>query len=56
MKGNYVVPDMSRVILGKGKRVDTRGSEALVIWGVQFNRETFLEDTTDFHERITFTV
>ena len=44
MKGNSVVPDMPRVMLGKGKRVNTRGSEALVTWGVQFNRETLLED------------
>ena len=56
MKGNSVVPDMSRVMLGKGKRVNTRGSEALVTWGVQFNREALLEDTKDFPGRITFTV
>ena len=56
MKGNSVVPDMPRVMLGKGKRVNTRGSEALVTWGVQFNRETLLEDTQDFHGWITFTV
>ena len=56
MKGNSVVPDMPRVMLGKGKRVNTRGSEALVTWGVQFNRETLLEDTKDFHGWITFTV
>ena len=40
MKGNSVDGDMPRVMLGKGKRVNTRGSEALVTWGVQFNRET----------------
>ena len=50
MKGNSVVPDMPRVMLGKGKgkRVNTRGSEALVTWAVQFNRETLLEDTKGF--------
>ena len=37
-----------RVLLGKGKRVNTKGSEALVTWGVQFNRETLLEDTKTF--------
>ena len=47
---------MPRVMLGKVKRVNTRGSEALVTWGVQFNRETFLEDTKGFHGWITFTV
>ena len=51
-----MVPDMSGGMLGKGKRVNTRGSEALVIWRVQFNRETLLEDTKDFHGWITFTV
>ena len=51
-----VVPDMPRVMLGKGKRVNTRGSEALVTWGVQFNRETLLQDTKGFHGWITFTV
>ena len=57
MKGNSVAPDMPRVMLGKGKRVNTRGSEALVTWGVQFNRETLLEDTKDFlHGWIKFTV
>ena len=56
MKGNSVVPDMSRVMLGKGKRFNTRGAEALVTWGVQFNRETLLEDTKDFRGWITFTV
>ena len=56
MKRNSVVPDMSRVMLGKGKRVNTRGSGALVTWGVQFNRETLLEDTKDFHGWVTFTV
>ena len=56
MKENSVVPDMSRVMLAKGKRVNTRGSEALVTWGVQFNRETLLEDTQYFHGWITFTV
>ena len=56
MKGNTVVRDMPRVVLGKGKRVNTRGSGALVTWGVQFNRETLLEDTKDFHGWITFTV
>ena len=56
MKGNSVVPDMPRVVLGKGKRVNTRGSGALVTWGVQFNRETLLEDTKGFHGWITFTV
>ena len=30
-------------------RDSTRGSEALVTWGVQFNRETLLEDTKGFH-------
>ena len=34
MKGNSVVPDMSRVMLGKGKQVNTSGSEVLVTWGV----------------------
>ena len=53
MKGNSVAPDMPRVMLGKGKRVNTRGSEALVTWGVQFNRETLLDDTKDFHRWIT---
>ena len=56
MKGNSVVADMPRVMLGKGKRVNTRGSEALVTWEVQFNRETLLEDTKGFHGWITFTV
>ena len=56
MKGNSVAPDMPRVMLGKGKRVNTRGSEALVTWGVQFNRETLLEDTKGFHGWVTFTV
>ena len=56
MKGNSVAPDMSRVMLGKGKRVNTRGSEALVTWGVEFNRETLLEDTKGFHGWVTFTV
>ena len=56
MKGNSVVPNMSRVMLGKGKRVNTRGSEALVTWGVQFNRVTLLNDTKYFHGCITFTV
>ena len=56
MKGNSVAPDMPRVMLGKGKRVNTRGLGALVTWGVQFNRETLLEDTKDFHGWITFTV
>ena len=54
MKGNSVVPDMSGGMLGKGKRVNTRGSEALVTWEVQFNRETLLEDTKGFHGWITF--
>ena len=40
VKENSVVPDMPHVVLGKGKRVNTRGSGALVTWGVQFNRET----------------
>ena len=56
MKGYSVVADMPRVMLGKGKRVNTRGSEPLVTWGVQFNRETLLEDTKGFHGWITFTV
>ena len=56
MKGYSVVADMPRVMLGKGKRVNTRGSEALVTWGVQFNRETLLEDTKGFHGWVTFTV
>ena len=57
MKGNSVVPDMPRVVLGKGKPlVNTRWSGALVTWGVQFNRQTLLEDTKDFHGWITFTV
>ena len=38
MKGNSVVPGMSRVMLGKGKRVNAWGPEALVTWGVQFVR------------------
>ena len=48
-----MVPDVRR---NAGKRVNTRGSEALVTWGVQFNRETLLEDRKDFHGWITFTV
>ena len=30
MKGNSVVPDMPRVVLGRGKRVNTRGSNSIV--------------------------
>ena len=56
MKSNSVVADMRRVMLGNGKRVNTRGSQALVTWGVQFNREILLEDTKGFHGWITFTV
>ena len=56
MKRNSVVPDMPRVMPRKGKRVNTGGSEALGTRGVQFNRETLLEDTKDFHGWITCTV
>ena len=55
MKGNSVDADMPRVMLGKGKRVNTRGSEALVTWGSNSIVRPFSR-TQRLHGWITFTV